>query len=129
MVGVVIRQQQRLAKHCLTLTVGDRSEQVHCRIHHQALHCIEIVSKSRDGAVPGGITGRTFIVWPVPGGKVWRNVIRVAAELEYVPLANAEVLEQLPGRVRTPRGLDTSKFYPPTGKNGIKAGVRILPIQ
>ena len=40
--------------------------------------------------------GRRGRLWPISFRQCWRLVLRVAAELENVPLGDAQVLQQLP---------------------------------
>src|SRR5205823_10644460 len=51
-------------------------------------------------AVPGRVIGRGVTLGPVARGEVRRDVFGVAAKFEDVPLRNAQVLQQPPGRVR-----------------------------
>lgn len=113
----MIREEQCLTKNRLALAVGDRSEQVHRRVPQQALHFIQITLAPCHGAIPGCVARRVFIDGPVPAWKVWRNIVRVAAEFEDVPLTDPQVLKELPSGVRTPGELGTAKFLGPAGKN------------
>lgn len=69
MIGVVIGHEDSLAQDRLSLAVGDRSEQVHVRIHNQSLHLLHVVMKPGDACSPGRIVRRGFVGRPVAGRK------------------------------------------------------------
>jgi hypothetical protein len=48
--------------------------------------------------------------WAVTFWKLGRDVIRIATELEYVPLREAHVFEHLPGRVGQPFNLTIAEI-------------------
>jgi hypothetical protein len=100
-IGVVVGGQDRLAQQrVLPLAVRQRLEQVGARIGDQPHHGLQIGAETGDGAVPGPGVGRLRAAGrPVPFRPARRDVRRVAAELEDVPLRQAQVLEQLPQRV------------------------------
>lgn len=129
MIRVVIRYEQALAKNRLSLTVWDRGKQVHSRVQQQESHFFEIALNLSNATIPSRIARRVFTSRPVAGRKFRRDMVWIPTELENIPLADAQVLEQLPSRVRASGGLNASKLPRPLGKNGTEVHVRVFPIQ
>ena len=129
MIGVVIGYEDGLAQDRLSLTMWDCSEQVHVGINQQSLHFLHVVLKLGDAFSPRCIVGRSFVGRPVAGRKLRGNVAWITAELENVPLADAQVLKQLPRGVRASLGLDPAKFRRPTREDFSVVQVCVLPVQ
>src|SRR5690242_6385763 len=92
-ISVVIRRQQRLPQNRLSVAVRDRREQIGFRIRNQRDHRFEIRSKFPQALIPRTVRRRRFGIRPVSSGELWRDVLRVPAELQDVPLGDAHVLE------------------------------------
>src|SRR5207245_4324783 len=60
---------------------------------------------------------------PISLGPCGRNVLRVPAELEDIPLREAHVLQQLPRRMRCSGRLCTGFLTRQFSERGLKAGV------
>ena len=129
MIGVVIGYEDGLAKDRLPLTVRNRCKQVHARIHHQSLHLFDVVLKLGNARSPGRIVGRGFVSRPVADRELRGDVVWIPAEFENVPLADAYMLEQLPGSVWASCRLDSSNLGRPLGENVPVVQVRVLPVQ
>ena len=100
MVGVVIRQDQRLTKNRLSIAVRNLREQVDPWIFHQLDHFFQIVLKLMHAVVPRRSIRRHRGLRPVTIGKTGRLVLWVTAELQDVPLGKPRVLQQLPAGMR-----------------------------
>src|SRR5262249_13045770 len=74
--------------------------QIRRRVGDQILHCLQIRAKCGDRLAPGFGVGRCVVLRPVAVGELRRNVTRIAAELENIPLADAHVFQKTPRRVR-----------------------------
>lgn len=101
MVRIVVCEYQDLAQKRLSIALGNSLIELFFRSFlQQILHLFQIVAKLLDALLPSPVARRRFRVWPVSLRPFWRDMLRIAAELEYVPLSDAHVLEQLPRRVR-----------------------------
>src|SRR6267143_1153825 len=99
-VGVVIREDQRLTKNRLSIAVRNLREQVGPRIFHQLDHFFQIVLKLMHAVVPRRSIRRHRRLRPVTFGKTGRLMLWIAAELQDVPLRKPGVLQQLPAGMR-----------------------------
>ena len=71
---------------------------------------LEVPENGLDRLVPGRLVQRGILFRPVAVGELRRHVLRIDAVLQDVPLADAEVLQQAPGRMGTSRRLRTTKL-------------------
>ena len=97
MVSVVVRQQQHLAQDGLAVSPRYFLKEIGARARDQILHRLEILLEARDTFIPGDRirwrgSFRPIFLWPFRG-----DVFRIAAELENVPLRDAEMFKQHPG--------------------------------
>src|SRR5579872_4033066 len=93
MVGIVIGDQQGFAQERLTLPVRNRSEKIVGRIHDDLRHFSQISPEAGHARIPRGRTRRSIVVgpisfWPLRGFMLW-----ISAELEYVPLRQAQMFQ------------------------------------
>src|SRR5579872_4790234 len=79
--------------------------------------------------VPRIGAGRLGGLRPVAFGPLRRFVLRVAAEFEDVPLRDADVFDQHPGRVREVFGLRAAKFLGQSFYGVFKPGVRVAAFE
>ena len=98
-VSVMVGNEQRFPQNCLTLTVRYPRVQVRRWITHQLAHGFEVGLKCLHALVPRHSVRRSLRFGPVSGGPFWRLVLRIPAEFEDVPLRQAHVLDDFPGRV------------------------------
>ena len=59
----------------------------------------------------------------------WRDMLRVAAEVQDVPLGEAHVLEQHPGGVREVRDFDADELQGPVAHGVVEVDVRPAAFQ
>jgi len=99
MIGIVISDQERLAENRLTIAVRDRREEIGRRIGDQVAHRLEIGLERGDRLVPSGWRWRRIALGPIAARKLRRNMPRVAAELQNIPLRDPHVLDDPPRRM------------------------------
>src|SRR5438105_15590066 len=100
MIRVVVRQDQDLAQQSLPIAMRNWFIQFFFTgFLQQDLHLLEITTKLLDTLLPRFVTRRLLRFRPVSFRPLGRDVLRTAAELEDVPLPDAQVFEQLPCRV------------------------------
>ena len=76
-----------------------------------AAHRFQIFLELRDAGIPRLGIRRLRICRPVAFRPLRRHVIRIAAELENIPLSDPHMLEKLPCGVRSRGDLLAAKFY------------------
>ena len=128
-IGVVVGYQQGLAQDGLPLTMGDGGEEVGGGVGDQLLQGCEVGAKSSEAFFPSVVGRRGVARRPVAGGEVQLFVFGVAAEVEDVPLRDAEVLQQLPGGVGRARGLGGAQLGGPVGDDLVEADVGVAPVE
>ena len=79
---------------------GDGREEVGGFVGYQGAHGGVIGTEGAHGLVPAVFVGERGGLGPVAGWPLGRNVFGVAAEFEDVPLGDAHVLQNFPGRMR-----------------------------
>ena len=75
------------------------------RLLQARFHLLQVVSKLFDRLLPQRRIPELIRVRPVTFGKLGGDVTRIAAELEYVPLREANMFEHLPRRIGQPINL------------------------
>jgi len=97
---VVVGEHQGFAQDGLAVAPWNFGEQICPWIADQFLHFFQVGAELVHAFRPGsGIGGRGGFR-PVSLGPFWRDMFRIAAEFEDVPLGDAKVLEDHPGRMR-----------------------------
>ena len=105
-VGVVVGNEQSFTQNRLTIAVRYRFAEAGRSARHQPAHRFEIGAKGLYGPGPRRAVGRSLCLWPIAGRPFGRAVRRIAAEFEDVPLSDAHVIDDFPGRVcRAPGSL------------------------
>ena len=99
-VGIVVGYKQGLAKNCLAVAPGNFGEQIGLGIGDQVEQSFLIGAELLDAFGPGCVAGRDGSFRPVAFGPFGGDVLGVPAEFDNVPLSDAEVLEEHPGRMR-----------------------------
>ncbi len=101
MVRVMIRHLHSLAQQRLSFAMRQWREEVRFRIGYQFPHGRQVVLKRLHALLPRRRVLRLRALRPISGRPGGRNVFCIAAELEHVPLGDTQVLQQIPGRVRS----------------------------
>ena len=89
----------------------------------------EVAAERCDAFVPSVVVGRRFGTRPISGREVGRDVLRIARKLENVRLRDAEVLQQLPGRMWTPIRPLSAKIGRKVFHRVVEADVGVASIQ
>ena len=121
----VIRQQQCLPQQRLTGAVRNFGEEIGFFRRHQFLHGFLIPPHLPDARVPDRCAGRSFGLGPISLRPLWRDVFRVAAELQDVPLCDTNVFQQLPRRVLRTFGSLAAELRWKIRKSAIEIGVSV----
>ena len=128
MVRVVIGDEHELANVRLSRAVRDRAEEVDGGIRRKILQCVAVASEGGDALVPGGgcrgRSGARPIIFELP-----LDVLRIPTEIQDVALADAQMLEQLPGRVLSAFRLCPSGAFRNSLDHRIEGNVRVLPAE
>src|SRR5579885_3224029 len=98
-IGVVVGKEESFSEHGLAFAMRKSREKIGARIPHKLDHGSKVALERLDAGVPCVFAGRVGRLGPVAAGKIRRDVIGIAAELEDVPLCDAGVLEKLPAGV------------------------------
>ncbi len=125
-IRVVVRHLKRFPQQSLSFAMRQRREQVGFRVGHKFTHRFQIPPESIQTITPSRITRGLRILWPVPGGPLRRNVFRVAAELEHVPLRDAKVFDDLPGTVLCALRSHPPKLWRQVGNGGFEIRVSAM---
>src|SRR3989449_9387536 len=96
-IGVVVREAERLAQYRLPGAMREAGEQVRRGVAHQSPHGLEIALHLGDARVPGAGVGWRVARRPVARGPLRGDVFRALREFHDVPLRDADVLEETPG--------------------------------
>src|SRR5215467_5643331 len=99
MIRIVVRKKQRFAKNRLAVTMRNLRAQVGLGIFYQADHFFQVTLERLQSLVPGGRVRRTWRFRPIALRKSGRDMFRIAAEFENVPLRNPRMFQKLPARV------------------------------
>src|SRR6185437_10321720 len=131
MIGVVIGDEQRLAKQILSVTPLKRSNEVDV-VHrvHESLKCLAIFANLLDALLPRVGARRLRVTGPIvvrPLELAIASVI-VATEFEDIALRDAHVLQQLPCRVGHSFGHHTAQFLGYSLHCLVEAGMRLTAI-
>src|ERR1022692_4332129 len=129
MIGGMVRHHQHLAQNRLAGPVRNARMQIDFRILHHAPYGREVGTERLDAFVPRGIVGGRLRGRPIARGPRRRNMFRFAHEFQDVPLREAHVLQQFPGRVRQPARPDTAQCGRQTGDRGVEIQVRSAAVQ
>ena len=129
MIRVVVCHQQSLAQNCLAVAVRDFCEEIGCRISNQIFDLFQIIAELLYSFFPESFVAMIIGLWPIPFGPFRRNVFRVAAKLQNVPLRDAHVFEHLPGRVRQAFDLLSTQFSRKIFDEVIKTDMRVAGAQ
>ena len=92
-------------------------------------HGLQILAELLDAFVPRGGIGRGLGFRPVIVGPFHFLVVGVSAEIEDVPLRDAQVLQQLPRGMRRAVGFDAAQFDWEIGDGVIETEMRTLHAQ
>src|SRR5437899_3468237 len=128
-IRVVVDHQHELAQIRLTRSVRDRREQVEPSIGRERFQRVPIASECGDALVPGSGVGRRVGLRPVIVRPFRLDVLRVAAELEDVELRQAQMLEELPQRVRHPLRLSTARVRRDPIDRPFEVDVGVMPFE
>jgi hypothetical protein len=124
----VIDEQYDLAKVGLARAVGNAGEEIDDGVHDEVREPLAIIAKRAHAAFPGvrapGSGGRG----PVLGHRRFA-VGRIDAEIENIALRPAQVLDELPRRMRKGRCGRTSSAHRDAIHCRVEADVGILPRQ
>jgi hypothetical protein len=107
---IVVGEQHGFAENGLSIGPGQFGEEIGFRICDQILHGFQIGLELGDAFRPRVLIGRGFVFRPVVVGPLQGCVVLGAAEFEDIPLCDAEVFEEHPGRVRVVGGLFATKI-------------------
>src|SRR5882757_5590372 len=110
MVGIVVGDQKRFAKQSLAVSMGDLGSKVTFGVRNQGRHGFQISQYLLYARVPGFFIWRSLRLGPVLIWPFGRFMLTGAAEFKNVPLGNADMLQQLPRRVRSALGFAAAKF-------------------
>lgn len=106
----MIGDEHGFPKESLTGSMFQRSEEIGGRIANEVTHCIEVGQNLRRRPLPI-VLGR-FRCWPIVVREGHFLLAGINAEIENVPLSEADMLQQLPWRARRTdrRIVDTLKW-------------------
>src|SRR2546430_7866436 len=107
----------------------EAGEQVRRRVAHQSPHGLEIALHLDDARVPGGGVGWRVARGPVARGPLRGDVFRALCEFHDVPLRDADVLEDTPGREGLPRGFGAPESGRPGGDRVLEGDMGVTPIE
>src|SRR5687767_13072360 len=123
----MVGDEQELADVRLSGAVRDLREQVDRFVDRERLECRAILAERGDRVIPRLVAWRLGRRRPVivrPGRLL---VARVAAEVEDVPLRDAQVLDELPRRMRKAADADAAVPRREPFDGLLEADVRVLP--
>src|SRR5208282_2598383 len=129
MICVVIGHQQGFAENGLAVAPWDSGQQVGLGIFYQILHRLEVLPEFFHTCIPNGGGRRSFCLRPIPFGPFRRDVFRVAAEFQNVPLRDAQVFQQHPERVGQAGRLLSKQFVRNVGDYFFELGVGATSIE
>jgi hypothetical protein len=110
-IGVVVGDQQCLAEDRVPrLAVSDLGHQVHIRIADKVLHRLQVAAEPLDTLIPSIVRRWCVVRRPVSIWKLRRHMFPISAVLENIPLANTQVLQQSPWRMRDTGRLGSTQF-------------------
>src|SRR5579864_6774863 len=129
MIRVVIGYQQSFAKNRLAVTPWYAGEQIGLRIFYQILHRLQVLPEFLDACIPSSGTGGSFRRGPISFRPFWRSMLRVAAELQNIPLRDAQVLQQHPKRMGKTSRLLSDQVRRNSSNNFVELGVRTAALE
>jgi hypothetical protein len=92
-VGVVVGGQEDLAEDGLAVAVRDFGVEVDRLVAREVRQRVQVAPEIGDALAPRGVIRRCSARRPVARWELGRDMLRVARELEDVPLRDPEVLE------------------------------------
>lgn len=95
-VGVVVGEEHGLAGESLAGAAGDGGEEVGGGVGDEGAEGLEVAAEGGKGGVPSVVVGGGGGGGPVAVGEGGGDVGAIDREAEDVPLADADVLEELP---------------------------------
>src|SRR3990172_3397129 len=111
MIGIVVGDYQNLSQDIVTRRMRERSEQTGVGIRDESLKSFVILLETDDGLLPSQPVGLFAFSRPVPLGPGWGYMLRVADELQDIPLSDAHMLQQAPGCVWNTGGRCVDLLY------------------
>jgi hypothetical protein len=109
-ISIVVCHQERFTKQGLSFAMRNFGGEIASRIGDQLAYGFKVSEDLFHAFVPGFVAGRRFGFGPVFVRPLGRRVFGIFAELKDVPLGNADMLQQLPGSVRTAIRLAAAQF-------------------
>src|SRR5947209_2362129 len=100
MMGIVVRYQHCFPKNRLSISPRNLCEQIRFRIAYELLHGFEILVERLNTLVPRRCGRWRRLLWPIILRPAELFVFRIAAEIENVPLRDAQMFEEHPCRMR-----------------------------
>lgn len=126
MVSVMISHEQGFTEDGLAFAMRNASEQIDTRIFHKVNHCLEVGAKRTNAPFPSSGIGWLGRWRPIPFGKGGRNVPRIPAEFEDIPLRNAEMFEKLPGGMGRAGDFHATQVFGKICEGAIKTDVSLF---
>jgi len=126
MVSVVIGEEKSFVQQGLVVGVRDRGKQIAFGIFDLGGELFQVGVKRSDAFLPGFFVGRFGRFGPIARREIGRNVLGIEGVLDDVPLGDAEMLEEFPGRVRSALGAPAAKIGGEVFHRGVEGGVSIF---
>jgi hypothetical protein len=128
-VGIVVDDEDQLAQIGLTRAVRDAGEQIDFGIRGETLQRLEIAVERSDSGIPSAVRGRRGVCRPVVVGPLHFAIVRVEAEVENIVLRDADVLHDLPRRMRHACRAFTAQTRREAGDRIVEVDVRVTPVE
>jgi predicted enzyme related to lactoylglutathione lyase len=126
MVGVVIGEDKSFVEQGLVVGVRDGSKKIGCGIFDFGGELYQVGVKRGHAFLPGFFVGRLGRFGPIARGEIGRSVLGIERVLDDVPLSDAKMLEEFPGRVRSAFGALAAKIRGEVFHRGVKSGVSVF---
>src|SRR5262249_46144179 len=96
----VICDQKPFAQDGLPISMRYWSKQVGRGVGDESTHCRQVRTKRINRLIPGAVIGRAIAARPITLGPGGRDVLRIAAKFQDVPLGDSHMLQETPRAVR-----------------------------
>lgn len=126
MVGVVIGEEKSFVQQRLVIGVRDGGKKIGCGIFDFGGEPFQVGVKRSHAFRPGFFVRRFGRFGPIGGRKIGRSVLGIERVLDDIPLSDAKMLEEFPGRVRSALGALAAKIGGEVLHRGVEGGVSIF---
>jgi hypothetical protein len=125
-VGVMVGEKQGFVEQRLVIGVGNGSEKVGGRVFNFGGELFAVGAEGRDTFIPGFCVGRLRRFGPIAGGEIGRDMLGIECVFDDVPLGDAEMFEEFPGRVQSAFGAFAAEIRGKVLHGGVKGGVSVF---